>query len=83
MTADRYLIANEASDGHSMTFRAYTPGGHGRWADRIEQATRWPTLDEAQGVLAQIEAERVRAGRRFVVEEIDTPDGPAHAELSA
>ena len=74
-----YLIANEASDGATLTFRAYTPGGRGRWAAREASARRWQDIDDARAELAQLEAERVRAGRRFVVEEIDTPDGPAHA----
>ena len=80
MTPDRYRIANEASDGHTVTFWRVPMAAPG-WTPHIADADQFTTLDHARAVLTAIEACRARAGRRFVVAEIDTPDGPAHREV--
>ena len=82
-SAERYLIANEASDGETVTFRAYTEGGRGRWTRTLGSAFRWPWRNFARAQLAHLEAERARKGRRFVLAEIAAPDGTlAHRELT-
>lgn len=76
-----YLIANEASGGN-VTFRRRTIYGAG-WTPDDREAHRWPTLAEARAALDQIEAQLNRAGRRFIVEEIDAGAGQlAHRELA-
>lgn len=82
-TAERYLIANEASDGETVTFRAYTDDGVGRWTPALGSALRWPWRNFARVQLDQLEAKRARGGRRFVLAELEAPDGRlAHRELT-
>lgn len=69
-----YIIANEASDPQSLTFRAYHNGAPW-WARRMADAERHATLADARTALAKIEAERARAGRRIILAEILDPDG--------
>jgi len=78
---DRYRIANEASDGKTVTFLRHRRGAIG-WTDALKDALFFPTLAHARAVLEAVEATRDRAGRRFIVAELDTPDGPGHRELT-
>ena len=81
MSADRYRIANEASDGQTVTFLR-VPRENIGWTPDVIRSDSFDTLDHAQAVLAALEAGRARAGRRFIVAEIDTPKGPAHREIT-
>ena len=75
-----YLIANEASDGQSITYAATVER---QWTPTVEAANRWRSLATARAALAQIEAARPRSGRRMIWEEVTAPDGrKAHRDVT-
>lgn len=74
--AVRFLIANEASGG-GLTFRCGVLWGTG-WTPDASRAERFETLAAAREARDQLDRERRRAGRRLIVAEQPTPEGPAH-----
>lgn len=79
--APAYLVAYEASSG-DVLFRGVCAQNQGFWTPDATSAQRWPSRAFAQTHVATLAAERDRAGRVFAVEEIPTPDGPAHRALT-
>lgn len=77
---DRYRIANETSGG-TVLFRGarFASGG---WTPSLADALEFETLADARINLRAIEASGRRAGRRYVMAEIDTDAGPAHREVT-
>lgn len=76
MRTDRYRIARERSP-HSVEFAGIRHAAP--WTTETADASQWDTYAEAATVLDAMNAARPK-GRLFIVSEIDTPDGPAHAE---
>ena len=76
MKPDRYRIARETAPlrVEFLGIRHAEPR-----TQKLHDAAQWPSHAEAQTILAAMNAARQKH-RLFVVSEIDTPDGPAHAE---
>jgi hypothetical protein len=73
---DRYRIARETSPlcVEFAGMRHAAP-----WTTTLADACHWQTLADAAAVLDAMNAARPEA-RLFIVSEIDTTEGPAHAE---
>lgn len=76
---DRYRIARETTP-HRVEFLGIRHAEP--WTQKLHDAAQWQSHADAETILAAMNAARPKH-RLFIVSEVDTTDGPAHAEAVA